>query len=1315
MATQIRVKTQDDGRVVYLELSEDQPINANFQFKDIQDFKSNKGSHTFNFRIPSTTNNDIFFEQYFEVGSYGNYNPNKKVDAIIIKDSVEVFEGSLQLTNVITSKGKSNSYECIVFSSLSSIGQLLEGKYLSQHDWSDYEYTLTTTNVEDSFTQDLLNGDIVHSLYDYGANLFVTYGSTYSIENLNVLNLKPQIRLNKVFSKILEEIGYTYESTFLDTTMDDLYMDLNSGSSSIRTNLNGNYYMVSAFADGTQTITDNAGAIATIVLDDTTNVNYSNGSGNWDNTTNIYSPDDLWNQQQFFLNITLEVTNAYVTFELALYNITDDEIVVQAENNGQPILFINGLGTTTTQTFQVSSGSSYALDSTKTYKWILTTISGTGTSISVTDAHGVFTPLSYVIPSQQGGGLTGVPFDATLVFNPALNFPNVKAVDFISSLAKKFNLIIVPDKLEPTHLYIEPYSEWIGDGNEVDWTEKLDISKDIQLQPTSDLQAKSLLFTDADGQDLFNKSFKELNSRTYGSLFVDNTENDFGKDTDEIKTIFTPVISSYIPSSGGGFSEIDSCICYAEDETPEAIRLSFYAGTKTITNPINLTDGFATTPDSVTYTIPVLSNYKDSEILTTTECLTFAGENNTIQDAPTSLNGAFQKYWKQFIDETYSRDARIMKATFYLDAIDIMNLNFNDIVSVKNEVFRINKISNFPLTGKASCKVELIKVEKVNILDDNGDECNSEPAIYGVNGFVLFVNTDTGVFELPSPDCCEAYGYVYQNGACYQQSTSPNDPSEPLPNADFTNTDTGGQNTASGMFNNITGNENAVGSFSSVIGLNNNNKISTSYIQTKGDANVVKKFVRNATIDGDKNVLHPYRTRHSSTRYKINGTQYFKNIEISGDYGMPFASGESLISGGADPLYNVVGRSGSGHFVKQVFTTDEESVNIGQQGEFTFDTTTPSTYQSSATNNCFRLEFPSMIYFEIIVAGHNRGTTQNRSQAYSMRKYSGVINNTNNSGNIRINDFTKDVTKESGEFTPYVFTIRPHNSVFDTNEYYNDGMMYFGINTSGAVKLDNVDWTIDFRYSSVGLQNISRSATGLVFSPTSISGCLLWVDASDDSTITHSSGSVSQWDDKSGNNHHMTQSTATYRPTYVDDVTGAYIEFDGTDNVLGNQTSALINVSDSANTIFVVYQSDVTTTSSGGDCVAGVSFRGRQYHGININSSHAGAGATSMMNRSAQNFDPFLNNISATTKQVVYGTRSGITRKIYDQDGNSATHTNSSNTSQDNFCIGSAWEVGRTPLANFDGKVYEVIVYNSLLNDAELEQVHNYLQTKWNT
>lgn len=51
-----------------------------------------------------------------------------------------------------------------------------------------------------------------------------------------------------------------------------------------------------------------------------------------------------------------------------------------------------------------------------------------------------------------------------------------------------------------------------------------------------------------------------------------------------------------------------------------------------------------------------------------------------------------------------------------------------------------------------------------------------------------------------------------------------------------------------------------------------------------------------------------------------------------------------------------------------------------------------------------------------------------------------------------------------------------------------------------------------------------------LWTPANISTSL-WLDADDSSTITLVSGNVSEWRDKSGNNRHATQGTASQRPT----------------------------------------------------------------------------------------------------------------------------------------------------------------------------------------
>lgn len=83
------------------------------------------------------------------------------------------------------------------------------------------------------------------------------------------------------------------------------------------------------------------------------------------------------------------------------------------------------------------------------------------------------------------------------------------------------------------------------------------------------------------------------------------------------------------------------------------------------------------------------------------------------------------------------------------------------------------------------------------------------------------------------------------------------------------------------------------------------------------------------------------------------------------------------------------------------------------------------------------------------------------------------------------------------------------------------------------------------------------------WNPTFISTAL-WLDAADAGTITESGGAVSQWDDKSGNNHHVIQATAAARPTYSATAFNGQptIFFDATDDLLACATTTVSSQGD---------------------------------------------------------------------------------------------------------------------------------------------------------
>ncbi len=117
----------------------------------------------------------------------------------------------------------------------------------------------------------------------------------------------------------------------------------------------------------------------------------------------------------------------------------------------------------------------------------------------------------------------------------------------------------------------------------------------------------------------------------------------------------------------------------------------------------------------------------------------------------------------------------------------------------------------------------------------------------------------------------------------------------------------------------------------------------------------------------------------------------------------------------------------------------------------------------------------------------------------------------------------------------------------------------------------------------------SRSGIGSggapAFAPTDISGLQLWLDAADTATITQSGGSVSQWNDKSGNANHATQGTGAYQPVTNSKTINSrnVIDFDGTDDRL-NFNSTWIN--GSQYTVFTVFSASACVGNSSIRCLS---------------------------------------------------------------------------------------------------------------------------------
>lgn len=219
------------------------------------------------------------------------------------------------------------------------------------------------------------------------------------------------------------------------------------------------------------------------------------------------------------------------------------------------------------------------------------------------------------------------------------------------------------------------------------------------------------------------------------------------------------------------------------------------------------------------------------------------------------------------------------------------------------------------------------------------------------------------------------------------------------------------------------------------------------------------------------------------------------------------------------------------------------------------------------------------------------------------------------------------------------------------------------------------------------------------FVPTDLTDLAAWYDASDVSTITETGGSVSQWDDKSGNDYHATQGVGAEQP-----VTGTRtlngkntIDFDGVDD--GFLTGLPLSVTNNNNTVLIVYKTDAATTDQ------------------QLITSRSGASPRWAVRQFGSpilvtnNGNVTYSRVGNTDAQIAGGMRDGSNHyAIYQGNINSDTDASFPNITE-NATIGYSEEQGGKSYLN--GTIAEIIVYSRELTVTELNQVGEYFASKW--
>lgn len=211
----------------------------------------------------------------------------------------------------------------------------------------------------------------------------------------------------------------------------------------------------------------------------------------------------------------------------------------------------------------------------------------------------------------------------------------------------------------------------------------------------------------------------------------------------------------------------------------------------------------------------------------------------------------------------------------------------------------------------------------------------------------------------------------------------------------------------------------------------------------------------------------------------------------------------------------------------------------------------------------------------------------------------------------------------------------------------------------------------------------------------------LWLDASDISSVVHSSGFVSQWRDKSGNGNHATQGTGANQPVFL------------TDTINGKSAVSFINVtvpslnltssiSETNLTAIAVFVSTETTLTEG--TILGHKTINQQL--LRFDPDIGANGRLLSYDGTTQAFFSLSASIKDQAVLLMTEFDTSVGQKIY-LDGDLKDTESYNGTIQTDV-------IGLAPgTIHMGGHLGELLVYNRILSSAERNAVESYLSNKW--
>lgn len=742
-----------NGRLV--DINQDAPFPLTFNINDIKDLNARKGNKSKTITLPGTKNNTALMLSVFTLAATENisttdsdfvdFDPSIKAECQYYQNGLLEFNGVAQLMSCKLMDGIWSFDITLISDTIDYISRLAKIK-INELGFSEYNHGLTYANQQDTWNGVIqLNGSpssnqdsqgwtgrgYYYGLIDYGFTRPTP--STFGVEHI-----PPQVFCYEILEKAFNYCGITWSSDFLES---QLFKK-----------------MLLAYPGGDlPTITQAQADFDSLFTTEDNNTGGYLFNGSFISNIDPEGPGGYINtfDKQFSDNYDCTVTQdnlsqaqtsdplKFVAASEGLFNLKyygDHDVDITITGNGSGSFTINGsysvriflyknnipmsqdvvysgtiTGATTSLTFSFDYSRQFNLliNDQITIKIGLfinnTTIQKTNIT-SATTAYQIQSNTAELDIIKQAQSLSA---GGTVYLDSFL--PDMTCDQFFKGLITAFNLYVKPSIADPSILEIEPLSEFYNaSGDAIDWSAKLDRSKEITIEPTINFSSKNYKFNFEQEDDYWNTRYFEDIQQQYGSFLI-QSQSQFATSDTEFKLPFSQKLLVRIPEdSPGSFTDLI---------VPRSFQVKFdESGNGTVekkkgkpflvqlgglrTGAWIHRDESGTSNNETDYPYVGHLNSLDSP----TFDFNFGVPNYIFWSTATYPTNNLFMYHEKFIKELISRYGKQVTCSVMLRPSDINSLDFRNLINIDGVVYRLLKVNDYQSGKNVSTTVELIRI-----------------------------------------------------------------------------------------------------------------------------------------------------------------------------------------------------------------------------------------------------------------------------------------------------------------------------------------------------------------------------------------------------------------------------------------------------------------------------------------------------------------------------------------------------------------------------------------------------------------------------